>query len=135
MKECCEKLKPFGPVFLRLGLGVIFIYHGYGKVFGEGSGLGSSWNSHGMATIVQILVSWGELLCGAGILLGFMTEIAALGIIIIMSGAIIMVHGKNGFSMMNHGFEYNYALIMMCLSLIAAGSGPLSIGMGCCKKN
>jgi len=132
MKECCEKLKPLAPLFLRLGLGVIFLYHGYGKVFGEGANFGSSWNPHGMATIIQILVAWGELLCGGAILLGFMTEVAALGIIIIMIGAIVMVHGKNGFNIMNHGFEYNYALITMCLTLI--GTGPGSCKIGCSKK-
>jgi len=134
MKECCEKLKPLAPLFLRLGLGVIFLYHGFSKVFGEGANLGSSWNPHGMAAIVQVLVAWGEFLCGGAILLGFMTEVAALGIIVIMVGAIIMVHGKNGFSMMNHGFEYNYALIAMCLALIGTGPGSFKIGCGCKKE-
>lgn len=118
---------------LRAGLGVIFFYHGFGKVFGETTNLGSAWNPSGMPAIMQILVSWGEFLCGAGILLGFLTEIASLGIIIIMAGAIITIHGKNGFNMMNHGFEYNYALIMMALALIAIGSGPCSIGPKCKK--
>ena len=133
MYKCCEKLKPFGPLFLRLGLGVIFLYHGYHKVFGEGANWGSSWNTSGMSAMVQALVAWGELLSGGAILLGFLTEIGALVIIIIMAGAIILIHGKNGFGMMNHGFEYNYALIMMCLTLIAIGSGPYSLG-GNCKK-
>jgi len=133
MKECCEKLKPLAPVFLRAGLGVIFLYHGYGKVFGETANLGTSWNPSGMSTIVQALVAWGEFLCGGAILLGFLTEIAALGIIIIMAGAIVLIHGKNGFSMMNHGFEYNYALITMALALIGTGAGPFSIGPKCKK--
>ena len=132
MKECCEKLKPLAPLFLRLGLGVFFFFPAYGKVFGEGANLGSAWNSHGMTTIVQILVAWGEFLCGGAILLGFMTEIAALGIIVIMIGAIVMVTGKNGFNMMGGGFEYNYALILMSLALI--GTGPGSFKIGCCKK-
>jgi len=134
MHQCCAKLKPLAPLFLRLGLGIIFLYHGYSKVFGEGANLGSSWNPSGMPAILQILVSWGELLGGGAILLGFLTEIASLGIIVIMVGAIIMVHGKNGFNMMNHGFEYNYALIMMALTLIAAGPGPYSLG-GNCKRD
>ena len=137
-KECCEKLKPYAGVFLRLGLGIIFTYHGFGKVFGAGTSLGTAWNPN-LPVVVQALVSWGEFLGGLAILTGFLTELAALGIIIIMAGAIITVHGQNGFNMMNRGFEYNFALIMMCLALIATGPGPLSIGCcnkggGCCKK-
>jgi putative oxidoreductase len=61
-----------------------------------------------------------------------MTEIAALGIIVIMVGAIVLFTGKNGFNMMNSGFEYNYALITMALALI--GTGPGAFKFGCCKK-
>ena len=137
-KECCEKLKPYAGIFLRLGLGIIFTYHGFGKIFGEGSNMGTAWNP-GLPVLLQVLVSWGEFVGGLAILAGFLTPWAALGIIIIMLGAIITVHGKNGFNMMNGGFEYNFALIMMCLALIATGAGPLSIGCcnkggGCCHK-
>ena len=135
MKECCEKLKPYAGVFLRIGLGIIFVYHGYGKVFGQGAGLGSSWNPYGMPALVQILVSWGELVCGLAILVGFLSPLAALGIIIIMLGAIFLVHGKNGFSIMNQGYEYNFALIMMSLALMATGSGPISVDSKCPCKN
>lgn len=133
MNECCEKLKACAPIFLRIGLGIIFSYHGYGKVFGDGAGLGFSWNPN-LAGIVQALVAWGELLGGVAILLGFFTELAACGIIVIMLGAVVFVHGKNGFSLMNHGFEYNFALIMMCLALIGTGAGPWSLGCKCEKK-
>ena len=137
-KECCEKLKPYASVFLRLGVGIVFAYHGFGKVFGAGTSMGTAWNP-GLPVVLQAMVSWGEFLGGIAILTGFLTKLAALGIIIIMSGAIITVTGKNGFNMMNSGFEYNFVLIMMCLALIAAGSGPLSIGCcgggSCCKKD
>ena len=128
-KNMCpfEKLKPYAGLFLRLGLGVIFVYHGAHKVFGEGANLGSSWNPHGMPSIMQIMVAWGELLAGLGCLTGVLSAFASMGIIAIMIGAIVMVHGKNGFSMMDHGFEYNYALIMMCLALMATGPGPFVI--------
>ena len=129
MCKIFDKLQPYGSIFLRLGLGVIFIYHGYGKVFGGTTALGSAWNPWGMPAILQLLVAWGEFLGGIAILIGFLTPYAASGIIIIMLGAIITVHGKNGFSMMNKGFEYNYALIMMCLALIASGPGKFSISL------
>ena len=134
MKECCEKLKEFAPLFLRIGLGAIFIYHGYGKIFSEGTNLGSAWNPSGLPAIVQILVAWGEFIGGWAILIGVLTEIASLGIIIIMLGAIFLVHGKNGFGMSNGGFEYNFVLIMMCLALIGTGPGRFKIGCNCCKK-
>ena len=137
-KECCEKLKPYAGVFLRLGLGIIFTYHGFGKVFGAGTSMGTAWNPN-LPVVVQALVSWGEFLGGLAILSGFLTELAAAGIIIIMLGAIITVHAKNGFGMQGGGFEYNFALIAMALALIATGPGPLSIGCcnkggSCCKK-
>lgn len=135
MNKCCEKLKECAPLFLRVGLGVIFIYHGYRKVFGEGTNFGSAWNPSGLPVIMQTLVAWGELLGGTAILLGFLTEFAALGIIVIMLGAISLVHGKNGFSLADGGFEYNFALIMMCLALIGTGPGQCTITGKCCKKD
>lgn len=130
-KECCEKLKPYAALFLRLGLGIIFTYHGFGKVFGEGTNWGTSWNPN-LPLVIQTLVAWGEFCSGIAILLGFLVEAGAAIIIVIMLGAIALVHGKNGFNMMNGGFEYNYLVIMACVALIAIGAGPLSIGRGCC---
>ncbi len=122
-----KQLQGLGGVFLRIGLGVVFTYHGFGKVFGDGVGLGSSWNPHGMPALMQVLVSWGEFVGGIAFLVGFLTQFAALGISIIMIGAIVTVHGANGFSSMNQGYEYNFVLIMMCLALISTGSGPMAI--------
>ncbi len=135
MKAVCEKLKPYAPFFLRVGLGVVFAFHGYGKVFGAEAGMGASWGPPEMPAIVQILVAWGELIGGVAILLGFLTCLASAGIIVIMVGAIVTVHGANGFSMMNQGYEYNFVLICMSLALIATGSGPLSIDGKCCKQD
>ena len=47
-----------------------------------------------MPAPAQMAVAWGELLCGLGMLLGFLTRLAAVGIIIIMLGAIYTVHWK-----------------------------------------
>jgi len=132
MKFECDRMKGFAPLILRIGLGTIFVYHGFGKVFGEGTALGSAWNPHGMPALMQVLVAWGEFIGGLALFAGFLTPFAALGISIIMIGAIIVVHGKNGFNMMNHGYEYNFALLMMCLALIASGPGSPSLDQKCC---
>ena len=77
-KECCEKLKPYAGIFLRLGLGIIFTYHGFGKVFGDGTSMGTAWNPN-LPVVLQMMVSWGEFLGGLAILTGFLTELAAVG--------------------------------------------------------
>ena len=59
--------------------------------------------------------------------LGFLTRLAALGIIVIMGGAIATVHWPHGFSMQNGGFEYNAAIIVMCLCLVLGGPGPIAV--------
>lgn len=131
---CNDRMKNFAPVVLRFALAVVFLYHGYGKVFGPNAGLGATWMGDKIPTLMQVLVSWGEILCGLGFLFGFMTAIASLGTIVIMLGAIFLVHGSKGFGAMGGGFEYNFVLIAMCLALIATGSGPWSIDSKFCKK-
>ena len=43
------------------------------------------------------LVTIGEFFGGLGLILGFLTRFSAASLIVIMIGAIAMVHGKNGF--------------------------------------
>jgi putative oxidoreductase len=120
-----------GPLVLRIGLAVIFIYHGLGKVNAD-TNWGSAWNP-GLPPYQQVAVAWGELLGGAALAVGFLTRLAALGIIAIMAGAIYTVHGQNGFALVNPsqpgklGFEYNFALIVMSLALVLLGGGTLAV--------
>ena len=75
----------------------------------------------------QFLVAWGELLGGIAMLLGFLTRWAALGLVIIQIGAIATVTFAKGFSAGGGaGYEYNLALIGMCLALMLTGGGPVS---------
>jgi uncharacterized membrane protein YphA (DoxX/SURF4 family) len=77
---------------------------------------------------VQLLVAWGELLCGLAMLFGLFTRVAALALIVIMVGAIYTVTGPKGFSdLAGAGYEYNLAIVAMCVVLIIKGSGPVSI--------
>jgi uncharacterized membrane protein YphA (DoxX/SURF4 family) len=77
---------------------------------------------------VQFLVAWGELLGGVAMLLGFLTRWAALGLVIIQIGAIATVTYARGFSAAGGaGYEYNVALIGMCLALMLTGGGRLAV--------
>jgi uncharacterized membrane protein YphA (DoxX/SURF4 family) len=77
---------------------------------------------------IQLAVAWGELLGGGAMLLGVLTRLAALGLIIIQAGAIALVTYQRGFAPESGvGYEYNIALLAMCLSLLLAGAGPWSL--------
>jgi putative oxidoreductase len=119
------------PLILRLGLAAIFVYHGLHKVTGEGNEMGAAWaremKDQAPQTAVQIAVAWGELLGGVALALGFLTRLAALGIAAIMVGAIYTVHGKHGFSLQQGGYEYNFAILVMCAAVFLLGSGTLAV--------
>jgi putative oxidoreductase len=119
---------------LRLGLGAIFIFHGFLKI-AYGS---ASWNME-LPVWLQMAVAWGEAIAGVAFLAGFLSRVAALGIIAIMIGAITQVTGKldympmdnspswNGVNLTAVGYEYNVAIIVMAVSLILLGSGSMSV--------
>jgi putative oxidoreductase len=116
------------PLLLRLMLAAIFVFHGLQLVSGEGNQMGAAWARGGdQPAMVQLLVAWGELIGGAALAAGFLTRVAATGIVVIMAGAIYTVHWPNGFSLQNHGYEYNLTIIVMCVCLILGGPGPLAV--------
>jgi putative oxidoreductase len=115
-------------LLLRVIVGIIFAAHGAQKLFGV-------WGGHGLAATVQqmgsplgYLVTIGEFFGGLGLVFGFLTRFSAASLIVIMIGAIYMVHGKNGFFLRDQGFEYNLALIGLLLPILIAGPGRFSIG-------
>jgi putative oxidoreductase len=122
------------PLLLRLALAAIFIFHGMHLVGGSANDWGAQWNKGADAppAMVQLAVAWGQLIGGIALALGFLTRLAAIGIIIIMIGAIATIHWPNGFDIQANpekggGFEYNFAIIMMCLCLVLGGPGPLAV--------
>jgi putative oxidoreductase len=117
------------PLLLRLALATIFIYHGFDLVGGPDNQVGANWMKGPDAppAVVQLTVAWGQLIGGIALGLGFLTRLAALGIIGIMAGAIATVHWPNGFDIRKNGFEYNFAIIVMCVCLVLSGAGPLAV--------
>jgi uncharacterized membrane protein YphA (DoxX/SURF4 family) len=77
---------------------------------------------------LQLLVAWGELVGGIALLLGLLTRLAAVGLIVIQVGAICTVTWEQGFSAARGaGYEYNVALIVMCLALVLLGGGTMAV--------
>ena len=132
-------LKPaLAPLILRVGLAAILLYHGLLKL---GHDAGTDWSPDlGIPPEIQALVAWVELLSGIAIALGALTRFAAFAIAVIQIGAIILVTGHKDFISLQRlgpetrgyrfvavGWEYNFAIVVMCLTLLMLGSGTWSL--------
>jgi putative oxidoreductase len=127
-------------LLVRVIVGVIFAAHGGQKVFGAfgGPGLGAMMQPppDGMGAVLGFLVSIGECFGGLGLIVGILTRFSAASLIVIMLGAIVLVHGKNGFflgsgpesTLAQSGFEYNLALIGLLIPTLLCGPGRYAIG-------
>lgn len=116
-------------LILRVVVGIIMAAHGAQKLFGAfgGPGLEKTVEMMGMGPVAY-LVTTGEFFGGLGLIAGFLSRFSAASNIVIMCGAIAMVHGKNGFFLQNGGFEYNLALIGLLAPILIAGPGHYAVG-------
>lgn len=123
----------------RLTLGVVMFPHAAQKVFGWFGGYGlsgtydfftSKMHIPGPLAALAIVV---EFLSSVALIVGAFTRLAAVGILCIMCGAIVMVHAKFGFFMnwygtqQGEGFEYHLLAIGLCLVVFLVGGGRGSI--------
>ena len=121
---------------LRIAVGAIFIMHGYLKVFGFGiSGVTGMFTQIGIpwAGVVAPFISVLELVGGIALLLGVFTRIAAVLIACDVLGAVIFVHGKNGF-FLPKGFEFMLANIAILVAVALLGAGAFSVDAAMARK-
>ena len=117
----------------RIIVGGVFMAHGSQKLFGAFGGPGLSGVVQMMGPL-GYLVTIGEFFGGLGIIVGFLSRFSAAAMILIMVGAIAMVHGKVGFFMNwmgqqgGEGFEYHLLAIAVLSSILIAGPGRFAIG-------
>lgn len=127
-----------GSMIIRFVLGIVMFQHGAQKALGWYGGHGFSgtveaFTQMGMPAAVAVLIILGEFLGSLGLLLGLLTRIAAGGMLVIMVGAISLVHFQNGFFMnwfgaqAGEGFEYHLLVIGMSLALLVRGGGANSL--------
>ncbi|TSC96917.1 MAG: putative oxidoreductase [Candidatus Peregrinibacteria bacterium Greene1014_49] len=118
-------------LIVRVTVGGVILVHGLQKlgVIGDGnwSGTMGFLTGMGIPSIVAALVILGESVGAASLILGFLSRFCALGIGIIMLGAIMLVHAKNGFSAGNGGYEMHLLIIGMCAAIAVAGGGKWSV--------
>lgn len=125
-------------LLVRLALGIVILPHGLQQTLGLFGGPGFSgamgmFTSQGVPAFLAFLVILAESAGSLGVLVGFLTRVAAFGIGCVMIGAISMVHWPNGFFMnwfgkqAGEGFEYHLLVLGMVLALMVGGGGKASV--------
>ena len=117
-----EQFTDFALVFLRIMVGVVFVDSGYNDLRDPDK----RGQSIGLPKGAAIGLGAAELLGGIAVIGGVLTQLAAIGLILIMLGALqkkIFVWktgfwGKNGL-----GWNYELTLISMLLVILCTNGG------------
>lgn len=125
-------------LIMRLALGIVIFPHGAQKLLGWFGGRGFSSTIEGFAqmglpAVLTFLVIIGEFFGGLGLIVSFLTRVAAAGVGLIMLGAMLLVHRQHGFFMnwtgqkAGEGFEFHLLAIGLAIGLIILGGGKWSV--------
>ena len=110
---------------LRIFLGIIFIAHGYPKLF-KFSEYKEKFAQMGLPSFVLILVGIAEFIGGLGVLAGFLTRFTTVIWSIMMIVATLMKSMKWNKGLVD-GYELDLVLLAGALTLFILGSGSYSI--------
>ena len=131
MKSNGLPLSPeWGLAFLRIVVGIVFLVHGYQKLFLMGfDGVAGFFGSLGipLPLVAAIVVTLLEFFGGLALILGLFSRWIAIPLAIDMAVAMLTVHLANGFSVGNGGYEFVLTLLAANVALALAGPGTLSL--------
>lgn len=124
------KSQPLGLAILRIVVGIIFVAHGYQKLFKIGfHGVGGMFGHLGipLPMFFAIVVTLVEFVGGILLITGLATRIPAAMLAIDMIVAIATVHARRGFFNQGGGFEFPLILLAACICLFLTGGGAASL--------
>ena len=127
-----------GSLIARITVGIIILPHGLQKLLGMYGGYGFSatldfFTTMGIPKIIGFLIISGESFGAFLLIIGLLGRISALGLILIMLGAIFMVHMQYGLFMnwfgnqAGQGYEFHLLVIGLSLIVLLKGSGKWSL--------
>lgn len=119
-------------LFVRIALGVVFIYAGWFKVSNIDMVI-TGFAQAGFSMSIAYLVAYSEFIGGILLVLGVLVRYVGIILAIIMAVAIAKVHLAAGFSLQTGGYEYVLVLFLGALSLVTSGSGKYSIYSVCAR--
>jgi len=124
--QILEKLRPLALLLLRVALGVIFIYHGYPKLFGHTRQTMDAFVHMGFPPYFAYLAGVIEFFGGCLLIVGLFTRIAGLLIAGEMAVALVQVHKILEDPRAVHNYEFPLALATAAFALATLGAGLIS---------
>lgn len=112
----------FAILLLRLIVALIFITSGWNTIKDPAARATNVGVSEGLA----IFLGWAEALGGLGLVFGVLTQVAALGFIVILLGAIqkkIFVWHTGFYGEGGYGWDYESLLVLINLTVVATNGG------------
>lgn len=126
----------------RLTLGISMLHAGLPKLQNFSNTMTLFTQQSGIPAPFAFLVIMAESFGAMGLILGVLGRFCAFGNGLVMIGAILMVHGKHGFRLIDYanpdpskmGYAYNFALLGLAVVGMLAGSGALSFDRWLTKR-
>ena len=125
-----SSMQACGLTVLRITVGIVFLVHGYQKLFHMGfHGVAGMFGHLGIPLpfVSAVVVTLVEFIGGILLIAGLLTRFAAAALAIDMIVAILVVHLKHGFYAQNSGFEFPLTLLAATVCLAMSGGGMLSL--------
>jgi putative oxidoreductase len=118
-------------LLIRIASGLAFLYHGGAILFGAFGGPGPKGFAAFMhaPAVVGYLVGIAQLCGGLAMLTGILVRVGAACIIIVMLGAIFLVHLPHGFDVGKGGMEYALTQLLIAVAVLIAGAGAWSLDL------
>jgi putative oxidoreductase len=121
-----EELRPLALLLLRCGLALVFVYHGYPKLFGKTAVFVSAFARLGLPSYFVYVAGVIEVVGGLMLLLGLYTPVAALFLVFDMGAAMWKYNFNEGIYAVRE-YELPLVLGLAALVLITTGAGPLAL--------
>jgi putative oxidoreductase len=124
--QSLEKLKPLALLLLRAAIGIIFIYHGYPKLFGHTREAVQSFIHMGLPGYFAYISGVVEVFCGCMLIVGLFTRIAGLLLTIRMAVWLWASHHIVADPMAVKNYELPLMLAVGSFALATLGAGLIS---------
>ena len=121
-----KKWQPFTLLLLRCALAMVFMYHGYPKLFGDTARFVESFQAIGLPAYFVYVAGAIEFFGGVALALGLFTPVAGLLLLLDMAAAMWKYNFNEGIYAVR---EYELPLILglASLAVAATGGGPFSL--------